>query len=65
MGILFRKRPRMEDISGLNPLERYAMSQIRPDNKDIYDDPQPALDYIRKKIALGPPTSIKFVVDQS
>lgn len=65
MGILFQKRPKLTDIEGLNPIERYGLSQVTNtyDALKVYDDPKIPLDYIRETIAFGPPSTIQFIVD--
>lgn len=65
MGILFKVRPKLTSIEGLNPLERFGLSQVTDNDTSlkVYDDPSIPLNYIRKNIAFGPPNSIKFVVD--
>jgi len=65
MGILFRGRPKLESISGLDPIERFGLSQVTNNytNLKIWDDPAIPLNFIRANIAFGPPNSIRFVVD--
>lgn len=67
MGVLFRVRPKLNDIEGLNPIERYGLSQVTNtfDDLKVFDDPAVPLNYIRKTIAFGPPSSIKFILDNS
>ena len=66
MGVLFRRRPRLEDVSDLNDIEAFSFSNFTRtyDTLKKFDDIQVALDEIRRRIALGPPSRIQFVVDK-
>ena len=65
MGILFQGRPKLESISGLDPIVRFGLSQVTDNSTQlkIWDDPKIPLDFIRANIAFGPPNSIRFIVD--
>ncbi len=65
MGILFRSRPKLNSLEGLNPIERFGLSQVTDNatSLKVFDDPAPPLNFIRANIAIGPPSSIQFVVD--
>jgi hypothetical protein len=66
MGVLFQRRPRLEDIRDLDDITLYSFGNFTNnfDSNKKYDDIAFALDAIRAKIALGPPTKIQFVVDK-
>ena len=65
MGILFKSRGKLESIQGLDPIQRFGLAQIT-DNANalkMWDDIAIPLNFIRAQIAIGPPSSIKFVID--
>jgi hypothetical protein len=67
MGILFKSRSKLSSLGNLNPIQEYGLAQVteNANSLKIFDDPAVPLDYIRANIAIGPPSSIKFVVDNS
>ena len=67
MGILFRRRGKLESISGTDPIENYSLAHVTNNDTPlkIWDDIQVPLNEIRRRIAFGPPNSIRFIPDNS